>query len=92
MEEESIFKNAVLFLLHFSSDTREMCPHPPHGMSQWYGHQWRRKVILRIYQRLYEKRGLLEINDTTFSLFREIELGMQDRLSTVLKSSTVERD
>lgn len=36
--------------------------------------------------------GLFEINDTAFSLFREIELAMRDRLGSILKSSTVERD
>lgn len=36
--------------------------------------------------------GLLEVNDTAFSLFREIKLGMRDRLSAILKSSSVEAD
>ena len=35
---------------------------------------------------------LFEVNDTTFSLFREIELGMRDRLSAILESSSVEAD
>lgn len=36
--------------------------------------------------------GLFEVNDTAFSLCREIELGMRDRLSAILKSSYVETD
>lgn len=35
---------------------------------------------------------LFEVNDTALSLFREIELGMRDRLSVILKSSSVETD
>ena len=36
--------------------------------------------------------GLFEVNDTAFSLFLEIELGVWDRLSATLKSNSVETD
>ena len=36
--------------------------------------------------------GLFEVNDTAFSLFCEIELGVCDRLSAILKSTSVETD
>lgn len=36
--------------------------------------------------------GLFQVNDTAFSLFREIELGVCDRLSAILKSTSVETD
>lgn len=38
------------------------------------------------------KGEIFDVNDTAFSLFREIELGMRDRLSAILKSSSVETD
>ena len=46
-----------------------------------YTTEWVRKV---------NRGGLFEVNDTAFSLFCEIELSMRDRLSALLKSSSVE--
>lgn len=48
-----------------------------------YTSEWVHKV---------NRGGLFEVNDTAFSLFREIELGMRDRLSAILKASSVETD
>ena len=36
--------------------------------------------------------GLFEVNDTTFALFREIELCVRDQLTSVLASSTTQPD
>ena len=36
--------------------------------------------------------GLFEVNDTTYSLFREIELCMRDRLPVVLRARSVDLD